>query len=65
MNIRQGIVFAILMQGNGGIMNKHPSYLAEKLEAVELMKEPERLLDPDNREIFNRYCHIGQLEWEE
>ena len=62
MNIKQAIVFAILMQGGEGIMSKHPSYLGEKLKSCELMENPERLLDTDNLAIFKDYCVRFRIE---
>ena len=52
MNLRQAVVFSILMQNGQGIMDKHPSYLLEKLHSAEIMEHPERLLDLQNRRIF-------------
>lgn len=45
MNLRQAVVFAILMEIHGGILAKSPDYVMEKLGDVALMKEPEGILD--------------------
>ena len=56
MNLRQAIVFAILMENNEGIIGKPQSYIEEKLKSVEMMDEPENLLD-----VFN----MGKfVEWQ-
>ena len=66
MNLKQGVVFSILMQGNEGIMTKHPSYLMEKLKFSEVMDYPEKLLDTDNLRLFNKYREYYQnvIDWE-
>jgi hypothetical protein len=53
MKIKQGIVFAILMERNGGIIHKSPSYILEKLDDVEKAEKPEQLLDSEGQDIFN------------
>jgi len=55
MNLRQAVVFCILMQSNGGILTKAPLYVLEKLNSVSMMNEPEALLDYANLSIFHRY----------
>ena len=50
------------MQGNNGIMTKHPSYLEEKLRSCEMMDNPERLLDYNNLAIFNEYIRYFEIE---
>lgn len=59
LKLRQAIVFAILMEGNEGIIKKSPSYVKEKLQAFEL-KEPEVLLDWINMQKFKDYIE----KWE-
>ena len=56
MNLRQAITFCVLMQGNGGILTKAPSYVLEKLLSASMMSEPEVLLDSINLSIFRQYC---------
>ena len=63
MNVRQGVVFAILMQGNKGIMTKHPSYLAEKLAMCLMGTTPERMLDASNLKIFNDWKQQMRIEF--
>ena len=55
MNLKQAVAFAILMEQNGGILNKAPIYVLEKLEALENNNSPEALLDSFNRNIFESY----------
>jgi len=53
MNLRQLVVFSILMRETEGVA---PSYIAEKYEQVQQYDTPENLLDNRNREIFDRWC---------
>jgi len=57
MTIKQAVVFSILMQHNGGILNKSPDYIAEKVNACE--KTPDQLvdylLDPNNKDILKEW----------
>jgi len=55
MNLRQALVFAILMENNDGVLGKSPSYMEEKSKAVERLDEPEVLLDDRNKEKFNEW----------
>jgi len=65
MNIRQAVVFAILMQNQEGILGKAPTYLFEKLKACEKMMIPECLLDSDNLAIFVEYNDKwGKYNWD-
>ena len=48
MNLEQAVIFAILMENNGGILEKSPSYIEEKYEGCEFLPSPEELLDPAN-----------------
>jgi hypothetical protein len=56
LRMKQTIVFAILMEGNGGIMNKAPRYIKEKLNIFN-MEDPEALLDYINLEKYNEYIN--------
>jgi len=53
--IRRLVAFCILMQGNGGILNKAPRYLLEKYNSIINNNEPEGLLDIYNLIIFKEY----------
>jgi len=55
MNLKQAVAFAILMEQNGGILDKAPIYVLEKLEVLENSNSPEALLDSFNRNIFESY----------
>jgi hypothetical protein len=55
VNIKQLVVFAILMENNDGILGKAPSYLLEKYEACKLLPNPESLLDSQNKAKFKDY----------
>jgi len=65
MNLRQALVFAILMQGNGGVLTKHPSYMLEKLRAVREHNEPEVWLDTFNMAIFRQYLDKWKVSVED
>ena len=62
MNLRQAVVFAVLMEGNGGILSKHPDYVMEKLRLASSLKEPEVLLDHNNLRKFKKYLEIWKVE---
>lgn len=63
MNLRQAVVFVILMQNYEGIIGKAPVYLFEKLNACKTMKIPECLLDNKNLKIFNDYAKKWGYNW--
>ena len=49
------VAFSILMEGNGGILSKSPSYIHEKYEACTKMVNPESMLDGVNTAKFEDY----------
>jgi len=53
MELKQAVVFAILMEGNDGIMGKAPSYIMEKLDTTSQLNTPEAILDSNNLKKFN------------
>lgn len=65
MNLRQAIVFAILMENNDGIIGKAPSYIEEKKGMIETLKYPERMLDANNLGKFKGWQKTWKLEFEE
>jgi len=50
MNLEQAVVFAILMENTGGIQDKSPDYILEKVESCERATGEllESLLDSNN-----------------
>lgn len=64
MNIRQAVVFAIFMQHGEGILQKHPSYLKEKLVICETLNVPEIVLDAEGRALFNSYGKRFKFKWD-
>jgi len=52
--LRQAVVFAILMENDGGILTKAPTYIMEKLKATD-WDMPEGLLDSSNMQKFCEY----------
>ena len=65
MNLRQAIVFAILMENNDGIIGKHQSYIEEKKNVVEKMEYPENLLDSGNLAKFKNWQERWGIKFEE
>ena len=61
MNLRQAIVFAILMENNKGILSKSPRYVEEQLKFTNSMNKPEILLDAKNLAKFNKW----KKEWDD
>ena len=55
MTIKQALVFSILMQNRNGILDKAPSYIAEKLESCGMLSHPTQLLDSNNIAIYDAY----------
>ena len=62
MDIKQAVVFAILMENNQGIIGKAPAYIWEKLQACSTMNEPEMLLDENNQAKFKKWKSIWLKE---
>lgn len=52
INLKQAIAFCVLMENNGGIMNKSPNYVLEKLAWIEYNNEPEGIMDAVNQSKF-------------
>ena len=63
MNLKQAVVFAVLMANGDGISSKAPSYILEKLDMCAMMTTPEQILDAPNHAIFtawmDRWGHHG------
>lgn len=55
LKLKQVVAFCILMQNNGGILDKAPIYLEEKFNALMKTDIPEVYLDPINLKIFQTY----------
>jgi len=64
LNIRQAVVFAILMQNNEGILSKSPDYLLEKLRTCGGYCVPEFILDSGNQAIFYEYAKKYGFNWQ-
>jgi len=64
MTIRQAVTFVIYMQNNEGIIQKHPSYLLEKLKMCQARDVPEVRLDKDNLKLFNEYAKKYGFKWD-
>lgn len=65
MNLKQAIVFAILMENNEGIVGKAQSYIKEKMHVVEGLQFPERMLDPINFAKFEKWQKRWGIKFEE
>lgn len=64
MNLRQLVVFSILMENNEGIVGKHQNYIFEKFELCRGFNIPERILDTNNMTKFNAYAQKWKLNWQ-
>lgn len=63
MNLRQAVVFGILMQGNSGVLVKSPKYIMEKAELCSIANIPETMLDAPSRGTFNRFAERWKYDW--
>lgn len=64
MNLRQLVVFAILMEQHEGILGKHRRYIFEKFELCKGFNVPERILDSNNMAKFEAYAEKWGLNWQ-
>lgn len=55
MKVNQLVVFAILMENNGGILDKSPCYIMEKAEFC--------MNDPDPTGLLDRGNYAKYLDW--
>ena len=55
MNLKQAVVFAILMEHGEGILGKSPDYIFEKFNACDKDPDPCGLLDNDNLMKFRQW----------
>ena len=65
MDLKQAVVFCILMETDGGIVTKHPFYILEKLEACQRsFKEDEllALLDKYNQEKYQQWKRFWGIQ---
>ena len=62
MNLKQAVVFAILMENHEGIRGKHPNYIIEKLKICGKLEYPERLLDLSNRTKLKEWKENWNVE---
>lgn len=63
-NLRQLVGFAILMQQNDGILNRHPCYVYEKFLDCCRTGIPESLLDRPNMAIMAEYAERWGMDWQ-
>jgi len=56
MNVRRAVIFAILMENRGGVLDASPQYVMEKLRLAAEVERPEGLLDRANQVKFRAYC---------
>lgn len=63
MNLRQAVVFGILMQNNTGVLAKSPKYIMEKEELCSIANIPETILDAPNRSIFYEFARKWNYDW--
>lgn len=55
MDLRQALVFGILMANGQGPGSKSPDYIMEKLALCSMMPKPEGLLGAQNMAIFRQW----------
>ncbi len=63
MNLRQAVVFGILMQNNSGVSGKSPKYIMEKAELCSIANIPETILDAPNRGAFYEFAKKWSYDW--
>ena len=63
MNLRQAVVFGILMQNNSGVLVKSPKYIMEKAELCSIANIPETILDAPNRSTFYEFAEKWDYDW--
>ena len=63
MNLRQAVVFGILMQNNSGVLAKSPKYIMEKAELCSIANIPETILDAPNRSMFYEFAKKWGYDW--
>ena len=63
MNLRQAVVFGILMQNNSGVSGKSPKYIMEKAELCSIANIPETILDAPNRSTFYEFAKKWSYDW--
>jgi len=68
ITLKGAVIFAILMEGDGGILNKSPSYIKEKLRICQTMNtnDLESILDVSNQMKLHKWEQIwkGGKKWE-
>ena len=62
MDLKQAVVFCILMENNKGILYKSPDYVSEKMHAVR-RNNPECLLDQENLKKLKEYNEKWNCLW--
>lgn len=63
MNLRQAVVFGLLMQDNSGVLGKSPKYIMEKAEICYIANIPETILDAANRSMFYEFAKKWNYDW--
>ena len=63
MNLRQAVVFGILMQHHSGVLGKSPKYIMEKAELCSIANIPETLLDDPSRRTFYEFAEKWSYDW--
>ena len=62
MQLKQALVYAILMENGDGIRVKSPAYVLEKLRACETVDDPSGLLDQENVRKLKEYLSRWNLK---
>ena len=64
LNLKQAVVFAILMENGEGVVSKSPNYIIEKLASLEYNDEPEGLLDLGNLAKYREWENMWIKKFE-
>lgn len=64
MNVRQAVVFGILMSHGGGVDDKSPKYILEKVAACGSLPVPEMILDVPGRAKLKRFAERWDFNWD-
>ena len=54
--LKRLVIFAILMENDGGILDKSSNYILEKYSSALRVKYPGELLDVSNKNKFYEWC---------
>jgi len=62
LTLKRAVVFAILMEGDGGVTNKSPEYVGEKFTLAMNSNHPKKLLDKYNKIKFKKWIELWGID---